>query len=191
MAKRQPKRGKRPVKTQRVGSSRRSGKPGRELEKCFYFGVLSFAVVLTAMLARGAVFYPLRSTFSQEPIAPVGVSQGAIYRRAMVLGAKYDSRPYWTAPKLVPGRPVSQATADLAIEHLIPCESMGRPVNHLDTNWKMSYGILQFQDWQEWERVSGMRGDPDNPDDAIRMAEWGIESGMIDHWGCASILHMT
>lgn len=190
MATRQTKRSKRPVDSQRVRRSR-AAKPTRDIEKCFYFGTLSFAIVLTAMLAHGAAFAPLRSTFSPEPVVPVGVPQSLIYRRAMTLGAQYDSRPYWTAPKLVPGGPVSQATADLAIEHLIPCESMGRPVNHLDTNWKISYGILQFQDWPEWERVSGIRGDPDDPGDAIRMAEWGIENGMIDHWGCASILHMT
>ena len=166
-------------------------KPGREVEKCFYFGALSFTVVLAAMLAHGAVFMPFRDSLSPQPVEPLGPSQSVIYRRAMILGARYDSRPYWTAPKLVPGRQVSQATADLVIEHLIPCESMGRTVNHLDTNWKMSYGILQFQDWSEWERVSGIKGDPDNPDDAIRMAEWGIENGMIDHWGCASILRMT
>ena len=109
----------------------------------------------------------------------------------MQLAAKYDSRPYWHDEKLSPGAPVTRATADLAIEHLIPCESRGRMIDHLDTNGKMSYGILQFQDWSEWERLSGMTGNPDNADDAIRMAEWGIENGMIDHWGCASILHMS
>jgi Transglycosylase-like domain len=107
------------------------------------------------------------------------------------LQSHYDSRPYWHSDKLVPGVPTSQATADLAIEHLIPCESGGRTIDELDTNGKMSYGILQFQDWSEWERMSGITGDPNNSDDAIRMAEWGIEHGMIDHWGCARILGET
>lgn len=168
-----------------------SRKSTRDLEKAFYVGVVTFAVVLTAMLAHGAAFFPIGSLGSPEKAEPVLTPHTAIYRRAMTLGAKYDSRPYWHGAKLVPGQPVTHATADLAIEHLIPCESGGRAVNHLDSNWKISYGILQFQDWSEWERVSGITGDPDNPDDAIRMAEWGIENGMIDHWGCASILHMT
>jgi hypothetical protein len=106
----------------------------------------------------------------------------------MGLADRYDSRPYWHNTKLTIRAPTSRDTADLAIEHLIPCESGGRAVDRVDTNGKMSYGILQFQDWPEWERVSGISGDPDNPDDAIRMAEWGIEHGMIDHWSCARIL---
>jgi hypothetical protein len=117
-------------------------------------------------------------------------SANLIYARAMFLARNYDSRPYWNHPKLEIGTPTTRATADLAIEHLIPCESMGKPINRIDTNGKMSYGILQFQDWDEWERVSGITGDPDNRVDAIRMAEWAIENGMINHWTCATILKM-
>lgn len=115
-------------------------------------------------------------------------SANFIYSRAMFLARHYDSRPYWKYPKFVAGAPTNRATADLAIEHLIPCESMGKPINRVDTNGKMSYGILQFQDWDEWERVSGITGNPDNRTDAIRMAEWAIENGMINHWTCATTL---
>jgi len=113
-----------------------------------------------------------------------------IYSRAMILARAHDSRPYWKHSKLEVGASTDRATADLVIEHLIPCESMGRTVNRVDTNGKMSYGILQFQDWQEWEAISGISGDPDNRDDAIRMAEWAIQNGMINHWTCASVLKM-
>jgi hypothetical protein len=115
---------------------------------------------------------------------------GLIYARAMFFAGRYDSRPYWNHPKLEVGAPTTRATADLAIEHLIPCESMGRNINRIDSNGKMSYGILQFQDWGEWEAVSGLTGDPDHREDAIRMAEWAIENGMINHWTCAEILKM-
>lgn len=118
-------------------------------------------------------------------------SANLIYARAMFLARNYDSRPYWKYPKLEIGAPATRATADLAIEHLIPCESMGKTINRIDTNGKMSYGILQFQDWDEWEKVSGITGDPDNRADAIRMAEWAIENGMINHWTCATILKMN
>lgn len=158
-----------------------------DLEKGFYIAVISFAVVLTALLAHGASY-----STDERPVntfeRPGSAERNPIYGRAMGLAARYDSRPYWRMPKLAVGGPISRTTADLAIEHLIPCESGGRTVDHLDSNGKMSYGILQFQDWDEWERVSGISGDPDNSDDAIRMAEWGIEHGMIDHWGCAKIL---
>jgi len=114
-----------------------------------------------------------------------------IYARAMGLARRYDSRPYWNHPKLAAGVPTSRYTADLAIEHLIPCESMGQVLDRVDTNGKMSYGILQFQDWEEWERMSGISGSPDNRADAVRMAEWAIQNGMINHWTCAGILKIT
>jgi hypothetical protein len=114
-----------------------------------------------------------------------------VYARAMFLARRYDSRPYWNHPKLAVGVPTTRYTADLAIEHLIPCESMGKPLNRVDTNGKVSYGILQFQDWDEWERVSGITGSPDNRADSIRMAEWAIQNGMINHWTCAGILNIT
>jgi hypothetical protein len=104
---------------------------------------------------------------------------------------RYDSRPYWNHPQLTAGVPTTRYTADLAIEHLIPCESMGASVDRIDTNGKMSYGILQFQEWEEWERISGIRGSPDNRADAIRMAEWAIQNGMINRWTCAGILKIT
>lgn len=114
-----------------------------------------------------------------------------IYARAMFFAGRYDSRPYWGRAKLEVGAPTSRAIADLAIEHLIPCESMGRNINRIDSNGKRSFGILQFQDWDGWEAASGLRGDPDNREDAIRMAEWAIESGMVNHWTCAQILKMS
>jgi hypothetical protein len=159
-----------------------------EFEKGFYIAVLSFAVALSALLAHGSAYsigsWP-GTSFEHRSIP---IAESPVFGRAMVLEERYDSRPYWHNQTLVVGAPTDRATADLAIEHLIPCESGGKAVDHLDSNGKMSYGILQFQDWREWERISGITGDPENSDDAIRMAEWGIEHGMIDHWGCARIL---
>ena len=163
-----------------------------EIENCLFIGITSFVIVFAGMLAHASLFPYIRDAVwspSQSHRAPA--ADNPVYSRAMLLASRYDSRPYWNSPKLTVGDPTSRETADSAIEHLIPCESAGRPIDHLDTNGKMSYGILQFQDWPEWERISGLSGDPHNVDDAIRMAEWGIQHGMIDHWGCASILHIT
>ena len=132
-----------------------------------------------------APFSPAAYVYESDPRAA-----SRVYARAMFLARRYDSRPYWRARKLEVGVPTDRATADLAIEHLIPCESMGRTINRIDANGKMSYGILQFQDWKEWEAASGLRGDPDNRQDAIRMGEWAIQNGMINHWTCAQILKM-
>lgn len=171
------------------GASRRRPRRTGDLEKGLYIAAISFAVALSALLAHGAAYSAVpwdASVFTHRPVRPSGAL--TVYGRAMVLADRYDSRPYWHNSKLMVGAPTSRETADLAIEHLIPCESGGRAVDRVDTNGKMSYGILQFQDWPEWERVSGISGDPNNPDDAIRMAEWGIEHGMIDHWTCARLL---
>ena len=160
-----------------------------DFEQGVYIAAVSFAIALTALLAHGAS-YSLVPWHKVDHVDHSLGSLGAarVYGRAMVLADRYDSRPYWHDAKLRVGEPTSRETADLAIEHLIPCESGGRAVDRVDTNGKMSYGILQFQDWPEWERTSGIYGDPNDPGDAIRMAEWGIEHGMIDHWGCARIL---
>lgn len=133
---------------------------------------------------RRAIAVP--ATYDIDPRAA-----NLIYARAMLLARRYDSRPYWNHPKLAIGVPTTRYTADLAIEHLIPCESMGERLNRVDTNGKMSYGILQFQDWDEWERTSGITGSPDNRADSIRMAEWAIQNGMINHWTCARVLKIT
>ena len=172
-------------------SARRPRRGPNDFEKAIYVAVLSFAIALTAMLAHGAAYSP---TFSFGNWQPASVqhrtlpSTSPIYSQAMLLNSQYDSRPYWHGSRLTVGAATSRETADLAIEHLIPCESGGKAVDRIDSNGKMSYGILQFQDWSEWERISGIHGSPDNTDDAIRMAEWGIQHGMIDHWTCARIL---
>lgn len=173
-----------------VSTSRQRTGPS-DFEKAIYVGVLSFAIALTAMLAHATGYSPTFSFVHPQPTTidrRVTHSTSPIYGRAMRLNSQYDSRPYWHGSKLSAGQPTSRETADLAIEHLIPCESGGKTVDHVDSNGKMSYGILQFQDWDEWERISGIHGSPDNSDDAIRMAEWGIQHGMIDHWTCARIL---
>lgn len=173
----------------RSGSARGGRRGIGDVEKGLYIALISFAVGLTALLAHGSAYSAEvlhRGVLRHHSGGLAGPS--VVYGRAMALADRYDSRPYWHNQRLTPGVPTSRETADVAIEHLIPCESGGRAVDKVDTNGEMSYGILQFQDWPEWERLSGISGDPDNPDDAIRMAEWGIEHGMIDHWSCARIL---
>jgi len=189
MAKRRNNSSRTPPRSRR--KARSAGPRIGDLEKGFYIVVVSFAVALSALLAHGASSRDFeRTVVVHERPSVVGRSPSPVYGKAMFLAGKYDSRPYWKMARLTPGVSTSRETADLAIEHLIPCESGGRTIDHLDSNGKMSYGILQFQDWEEWERMSGITGDPENSEDAIRMAEWGIEHGMIDHWGCSQILGM-
>jgi hypothetical protein len=108
---------------------------------------------------------------------------------ALTLAKLYGTRPYWQGPKVDPAH-LPGDEVDTIVSHLIPCESLGRDVDEIDSNGKMSYGILQFQDWPNWERLSGLTGSPDNTDDAIAMAEWAIKNGYLKRWSCARILRM-
>jgi hypothetical protein len=51
-------------------------------------------------------------------------------------------------------------------------------------NGKMSRGILQSQDafWSDMSAASGITGNPDNSEDAIRMAEYAVENGYLNRW---------
>lgn len=75
------------------------------------------------------------------------------------------------------------------LHKLVKCESDYTSIKRIDSNGYYSYGILQFQSstWNHWSVVSGYVGDPMNPYDAISMAEWAIDHGMIRAWSCARI----
>ena len=114
--------------------------------------------------------------------------QNPIYFEAMALFKEQGVRPYWIARPLKFGASTTLSTADEAIAHLIPCESAGKSVNDMDANGKTSMGILQFQDWKNWEKLSSLTGNPDDINDAIHMAEWAIMNGRVSAWSCARIL---
>ena len=79
------------------------------------------------------------------------------------------------------------------VAYLIPCESLERDRDEIDSNGKMSRGILQFQAafWGELSKASGITGGPDNPEGAVPMAEYAVENGYLDRWSCARILHIV
>lgn len=72
---------------------------------------------------------------------------------------------------------------------LISCESQFENRSEIDSNGKMSRGILQFQDgtWDEFSRLSGIVGSPTNATTAIAMADWAIDNGFLYRWSCAKI----
>ena len=129
---------------------------------------------------------PLVQFQPQPPVNPV-------YFDAMLLMKEWGVRPYWTAPMLKIGATTTLLTADAAIEHLIPCESAGQDVNTLDSNATTSYGVLQIQaaTWDAWSKASGIQGDPDDINDAIKMGEWATMNGHVSAWTCARILHLV
>jgi len=73
--------------------------------------------------------------------------------------------------------------------YLIACESRNKAVQEIDSNGLMSRGILQFQDatWADFSQQSGITGDPMNNIDAVQMAIWAVENGLVGHWSCAAI----
>jgi hypothetical protein len=91
---------------------------------------------------------------------------------------------------LVPGTVKNLAD----IEKLIQCESQGVNVSRPDSDGIISDGILQFHrggTWQEMSRLSGIKGSPINPPDAIRMADFMISHGFLGRWTCAHILGLV
>jgi hypothetical protein len=38
-------------------------------------------------------------------------------------------------------------------------------------------------------KASGITGSPDNPIDAVRVAEYAVENGSLGRWGCARLIH--
>ena len=114
---------------------------------------------------------------------------------AMFLGYFFTfSIVFGIRQSIAPG--VSYAAAEPLYEHadiitkLIRCESQGKNVKILDTNGYYSYGILQFQSstWNGWSKASGIKGSPMVREDAMRMADWAIDRGLLYHWSCAKKL---
>lgn len=100
------------------------------------------------------------------------------------------SIPLTTA--LIPGKkyeiPIEQVKPLPIVERLIYCETRGRNLTVLDSNGKLSKGVLQFQDetWDELSKRSGIVGTPYVREDAIRMANWAIDRGELWRWrNCA------
>lgn len=85
------------------------------------------------------------------------------------------------------------------IEKLIQCESQGINITKPDSDGRYSFGILQFHagptntmqssTWELFSKASGITGSPMIPEDAIRLTDWAINHGLINHWSCYGILH--
>jgi hypothetical protein len=73
---------------------------------------------------------------------------------------------------------------------LIKCESQNTNIARMDSNNKMSYGILQFQmsTWSQFSPLAGIPSStPMNPVIAIKVADWMISQGLLRRWTCAKL----
>lgn len=137
---------------------------------------LFFALILTCT----ALFAPSQTFSVQPPQSPVTTT---------LTGKNWA----YTVPFAV--------THVQDIEKLIQCESSGENVSRPDSDGIYSDGILQYHrgpkntmqssTWQLFSEASGIQGSPIVPADAIRMTDWAISNGLISHWTCARILHLT
>jgi Transglycosylase-like domain len=86
--------------------------------------------------------------------------------------------------------PVSNSST---LRRLIQCESQGQNISHVDSSGQVYLGILQFDaaTWVEMEQRFNFNGEPQNPPEAIHMADMMISSGLIGRWGCAHTLGLT
>ncbi len=75
----------------------------------------------------------------------------------------------------------------ILLRKIIFCESQNRNTEDLDSNKKMSRGILQFQD-ATWEAFAPLVGEatltPLNPIAAINTADYMIQNGQVRRWTC-------
>jgi hypothetical protein len=88
------------------------------------------------------------------------------------------------------------------IEKLIQCESSGVNISRPDSDGTFSDGIFPVSrasksspigsgTWAWMEKLSGLKGSPIFPADAIRMTDWAIDLGLIGQRSCARILHLA
>jgi hypothetical protein len=86
------------------------------------------------------------------------------------------------------------------IQKLIGCESQGQNVRRPDDDGFYSDGILQFHrgplntmqssTWEFFSKTGGIVGSLIIPADAIRMADWAIDHGLIRRRTCGRILNL-
>jgi hypothetical protein len=135
--------------------------------------IFSFTALVLPLIGQSA-------TYSLLPQSPV---------RTQILGKKWA----YTVPFEVKNA--------AAIQKLIQCESQGVNISRPDSDGIMSDGILQFHrssksasigsgTWEWMESLSGLRGSPINPPDAIKMADWAISHGLGPHWTCWHLQHL-
>jgi len=81
---------------------------------------------------------------------------------------------------------------------IVQCESGGVNISRPDSNGRISDDVAQFNrgrdgtirsgTWGWKSKLSGIKGDPRYPDEAIHMLDWAISNGYLAHWSCARIL---
>jgi len=78
------------------------------------------------------------------------------------------------------------------LDKIIPCESQWTNIARIDSNGKMSYGILQFQQttWDFFAPLAGISSTPMNPTSAIEVATYMISHNQLHRWTCAKIEHL-
>jgi hypothetical protein len=87
---------------------------------------------------------------------------------------------------------LSGSTNYTILQKLIQCESQNTNREEIDSNGKMSRGILQFQDstWATFAALANVSSSPMNPVSAIKVADFMIDRGELHRWSCARILKL-
>jgi hypothetical protein len=145
------------------------------LKKLLCFSALLIYLVFPPILARPAVYSVIAASPSHEGVAgqispgngaPVHYSQVEINQMLARTVNTYDLRK------------------------LIQCESQNTNIARMDSNGKISFGLLQFNGtdtWSQFAPLAGVSGTAMNPTAAIQVADWMISHGFLDRWTCARI----
>jgi len=154
--------------------------------------VLVFVIMLTGIISQPR-------SFIVEVRADIPFQKEAVLisRDNPNLGYKIPYSQLFLTYQIVDRLKVKHAET---IKKLIKCESYGENVSRPDSDGIISDGILQYHrsketpnvagsgTWAEFSRLSGIKGSPNNIIDAIKMTDWAIENGKIEHWSCYWIL---
>ena len=89
-------------------------------------------------------------------------------------------------PRVYSQSEINQMTAGTThpsiLRTLIKCESQNTNVARSDSNRLRSYGLLQFNGtatWSEFSQLAHVSGNPMNPTDAIKVADYMISHGQL------------
>ena len=139
--------------------------------------------------ANAQMVQPLDSEIKAPYSSKLGQETLEILSRTSSLVAKYGIRPPYKGKTFSGGEKLTHEEAVEVLPYIIACESQGRNVSEIDSNHKMSRGLLQYQDitWKERQEQSGIEGKPTQALPAIAMSLWSLQNGFIGQWSCSRI----
>lgn len=135
-------------------------------------------------LSKGQLAWDGEILQIRQEVGPQGQQVAVSSTPQAVKPSEVKIDKYWTRDRIQ--EVIDNSEHPSTIQKLVECESRYVSIKKLDSNHYYSYGILQYQSstWNGWSKESGIKGDPMNAADAVKMADWAIDQGNGHHWTC-------